>query len=185
MPRALLLIDLQRDFTARVADGDTVATKVTDHIRAAGSRYRVVVGSRDWHEPDGSNGGHFPASPTGDGWLTHCIAETPGAEYSPLLDTALIDLHVRKGQGFPGFSIFEGTTEAGEPFPQALHELGITDVDIVGIATEHCVAASTEDALAAGLGVRILLPLCRAIDEDLARTRLARLASSGAEIERG
>jgi nicotinamidase/pyrazinamidase len=188
MPRALLLIDLQRDFTARAADGDAVAALVNDHIRAARSRYRVIVGSRDWHDPDSDNGGHFPAAPAGHGggrWIAHCVAGTPGAEYSPLLDTSPIGLHVRKGQGFPGFSIFEGTTDEGEPFPQALRRLGITDVDIAGIATEHCVAAAAADALAAGLGTRILLRLCRALDDDRARARVSELAAAGVEVERG
>ncbi len=74
---------------------------------------------------------------------------TPGAEYHPALDTSLVDIHVRKGQGVPAYSIFEGTTDDGETVLQKLDELDVTDVDVVGIATDYCVRASALDALGA------------------------------------
>ena len=68
-------------------------------------------------------------------------------------------MHVRKGQGVPAYSIFEGTTDDGETLPQMLDEREVTDVDVVGIATDYCVRASALDALGADRRVRVLTDL--------------------------
>ena len=65
-------------------------------------------------------------------------------------------MHVRKGQGAPAYSLFEGTTDDGRTVAELLDERGVTDVDVVGIATDHCVRASALDALGAGCRVRVL-----------------------------
>src|ERR1700744_2014464 len=106
--RALFLIDVQNDFTEggalAVAGGASVAEKVTAYLRAHPHDYDVVFASRDWHDATNDNGGHFASSPDFvDSWPPHCVAGTPGAEYHPALDTSLIDIHVRKGQGRPAY----------------------------------------------------------------------------------
>ena len=63
MARALLVIDVQNDFTEGgalgVAGGAAAAEAITDYLRAHPSRYDVVFASRDWHHGDDDNGGHF------------------------------------------------------------------------------------------------------------------------------
>jgi nicotinamidase-related amidase len=156
MVRALLIIDVQNDFTEGgalgVDGGAAVAASVTEYLRANPERYNSVVASRDWHYGDTDNGGHFAAAGTvpdfSTTWPPHCVAGTPGAEYHPDLDTSLIDIHVHKGQGKPAYSIFEGVTDDGETLAQILDRLGVTDVDLVGLATDYCVRASALDAVA-------------------------------------
>src|SRR5690606_13521914 len=92
--------------------------EVTRHLRQHAEAYDVVVASRDWHEATGDNGGHFALAPSTPDfvttWPVHCVADTPGADYDPLLDTAAITHHLYKGQGRPDYSLFQGRTDAGE-----------------------------------------------------------------------
>lgn len=189
MPRALLIIDVQNDFTEGgalgVEGGAAVAAAITAHARVRADDYALVVASRDWHDAANDNGGHFAMDAAPDfvkTWPVHCVAGSPGADYHPALDTALIDLHVRKGQGVPAYSIFEGTTDDGRSFVAALDELGIDEVDVVGIATDHCVRASALDALAGGRRVRVLSDLVAGVAPGPSAAALAEIVAAGGEV---
>jgi nicotinamidase/pyrazinamidase len=189
MTRALLVIDVQNDFTEGgalgVEDGAAAAEAITAYLEAHPQRYGVVFASRDWHHGDDDNGGHFATDAAPDfvaTWPPHCVGGTPGAEYHPALDTSLVDVHVKKGQGVPAYSIFEGTTDDGAAFRDELDRLGVTDVDVVGIATDYCVRASALDALAAGRRVTVFDDLVAAVDPVTGAAALAELASAGAEV---
>jgi nicotinamidase/pyrazinamidase len=189
MVRALVIIDVQNDFTEGgalgVEGGAAVAAAITEHVREHPDDYAVVIASRDWHDPDNDNGGHFASAGEPDfvsTWPRHCMAGTEGAEYHPAIDTGLIDIHVRKGQGVPAYSIFEGTTDDGRGIVAALDELGITDVDVVGIATDYCVRASALDALAAGRRVRVLTHLVAGVAPASSAAALDELAAAGATL---
>lgn len=190
MIRALLIIDVQNDFTEGgalgVDGGGAVAAAITAHLVAHPRRYGVVVASRDWHDADNDNGGHFAldAAPDFAGtWPVHCVAGTDGAEYHAALDTALIDIHVRKGQGVPAYSIFEGRTSEGRSLAAALDDLNVTAVDVVGIATDYCVRASALDAAATGRPVRVLSDLVAGVAADSSAAALAELAAAGIAVE--
>jgi nicotinamidase/pyrazinamidase len=189
MTRALFVIDVQRDFTEGgalgVDGGDAVAAAITEYLRAHPDRYDVVIASRDWHHGDHDNDGHFAIDDEPDfvtTWPRHCVAGEPGSEYHPALDTTLVDVHVQKGQGKPHYSIFEGTTEAGGSVTEALDELGITHVDLAGLATDYCVRASGLDAIAAGRTVRVLTDLVAGVTPASSAEALAELAAAGAEL---
>ena len=189
MTRALFVIDVQNDFTEGgalgVEGGAAVAAGITDYLRAHPDEYDVVFASRDWHDGDNDNGGHFATGEAPDfvdTWPRHCVGGEPGSEYHPALDTTLVDVHVRKGQGKPAYSIFEGSTEAGGTLAEALDELGVTDVDVAGIATDYCVRASALDALAAGRQVRVLTDLIAGVAPASSAAALEELAAAGAEL---
>ena len=146
-------------------------------------RYDYVFASRDWHDGDSDNGGHFAPDPDFvDSWPVHCVAGTPGAEYHAALDPSAVDVHVRKGQGTPAYSIFEGTTDEGDTVPAALDRLGVTDIDVVGIATDYCVLASALDALEAGRTVRVLTDLVAGVAPESSAAALEKLDAAGARI---
>jgi nicotinamidase/pyrazinamidase len=187
--RAFFIIDVQNDFTEGgalgVEGGAAVAANVTSYLRSSPSNYDVVFASRDWHSPTGDNGGHFASSAAPDfvtTWPRHCVADTSGAEYHPSLDTSLIDVHVRKGQGVPAYSIFEGTTDDGETVRQKLDELDITDIDVVGIATDYCVRASALDALGADRRVRVLTDLVAGVAPESSAAALDEVRDAGAAL---
>ena len=185
--RAILIVDVQNDFTEGgalgCAGGAAVAAAVSEHVRA--SAYDLVVASRDWHDAEGDNGGHFASGEPDfvNTWPVHCVAGTPGAEYHEALDTSLIAVHVQKGQGEPAYSAFEGTA-GGSSLEQLLSEAGIAELDVVGIATDYCVRASALDALRAGLKVRVLADMTAFVAEESAAAAIAEMAEAGAEIVR-
>ncbi|HWM35265.1 MAG TPA: isochorismatase family protein [Pseudolysinimonas sp.] len=189
MTRALFVIDVQNDFTEGgalgVEGGAAVAAGVTEYLRSHPDDYDVVFASRDWHHGDDDNGGHFATEAEPDyvdTWPRHCVAGERGAEYHPALDTTLIDVHVRKGQGKPAYSIFEGVTDAGGSLSDALADLGVTDIDVAGIATDYCVRASALDAIAAGRHVRVLEDLVAGVAAASSEAALTELAAAGAEL---
>jgi len=191
MTRALFIVDVQNDFTEggalAVAGGDAVAEGITAHLAAHAADYDLIIASRDWHDPDSDNGGHFAADEPDfvDTWPVHCVAGTPGADYDPGFQTASVTHHVTKGQGKPAYSLFEGTTEDGQSVGDLLSAHGVAEVDVVGIATDYCVRASALDAIEHGRRVRILTDLIAGVASDSSEAALAELAHAGAELEGG
>lgn len=177
--RALLVVDVQNDFceggSLAVEGGHDVAAGVS-HLVNGEHPYALVIASRDWHEPDSSNGGHFAD------WPVHCVQDTEGAEYAPAFDTAGVDVHVRKGQGVPAYSAFEGVTHQGETLIEVLRNGGVSAVDICGIATDHCVRASALDAAKAGFAVRLLDGLHVGVAQDTTASALDEMRAAGVRV---
>ena len=190
MTKALFIIDVQNDFceggALGVDGGAAVARGITDYLESNDATYDVVIASRDWHDGTNDNGGHFAsAGETPDfvnTWPEHCVAGTFGSEYHSNLNTDLIDVHIEKGQGKPSYSIFEGIDRNGTGFEQVLKNLGVTQVDVAGIATDYCVLASALDAKNHGLEVRVLKTLVAGVAKDTSELALTKLAASGCEI---
>jgi nicotinamidase/pyrazinamidase len=190
MTRALLIIDVQNDFceggSLAVEGGASVAAGITELLIEAKNEYDVVIASRDWHDATNDNGGHFAQGTAApdfvNTWPVHCVAETFGAEYHSALQLDLIDFHIEKGQGEPAYSIFEGTTREGEEFSDLLDRLGVTNVDVVGLATDYCVLASALDSRKKGLSVRVLSNLIAGVSPETSNNALSRMANSGCEI---
>jgi nicotinamidase-related amidase len=147
--RALVIVDFQNDFTPggalAVPDGDAIADRINE--LAASGDYDLVVATRDWHPPN-----HRSFAEQGGPWPVHCVAGTEGAQLHPALDTSKVDVIVDKGQApdTDGYSGFEGTN-----LESLLRERGITQVTIVGLATDYCVKNTALDALRAGFQVTI------------------------------
>ena len=162
--RALLVVDVQNDFceggSLAVSGGRAVAAGISDFLAAHAEQYDAVIASRDWHDPGSTNGGHFAEHDHeldfATRWPAHCVAGSEGADYAPELLLPQDTRHVRKGMGEPAYSVFQGFDEDGRPAIELLRGLGITDVDVAGIATDHCVRATSLDARAHDLGVRVL-----------------------------
>lgn len=190
MAKALLVIDVQVDFCEGGAlgcdGGSAVARGISEYLKGAKSSYDYVIASRDWHTPNDANGGHFPPSDQAPDYVTnwplHCIAGEPGAEYHPNLDVSLIDIHIKKGQGSHGYSIFDGTTEDGERFESLISRLGIDSVDVVGIATDYCVRASSIDANAKGLSVRVITSLTAGVAKDSTEAAIDEMVDLGVSV---
>lgn len=189
MTRALFIVDVQNDFTERgalgVEGGDAVAERISRHLEAHADGYAVVVASRDWHHGDDDNGGHFSATPDFvDTWPVHCVGGTYGADYDEVFDTARVTHHLKKGQGKPAYSLFEGVSDDGQTAAGILEEHGIRHIDLVGIATDYCVRASALDAIAAGRSVRVLTDLIAGVHPTSSAAALAEIEAAGAELTR-
>lgn len=188
MARALLIVDVQNDFTEGGAlgteGGAAAAAAITEHVREHGESYQMIAASRDWHDAEGDNGGHFAHGEPNfvDTWPVHCVAGTPGADYHEALDTSVIDVHVRKGMGKPAYSAFEGETIDGGTLLELFDDANITELDVVGIATDYCVKASALDALHAGMQVRVIDALTSAVSPGTRVSALTELEHAGVQI---
>lgn len=188
MAKALLIIDVQNDFceggALAVSGGAAVAKKISEYLDNVD--YDLVVASRDWHDPDSTNSGHFAEAGTEPNytstWPVHCVANTEGANYHPNLDTSQIALNIYKGQGTNGYSIFEGVTEQGQSFSEVLSSHKIDQVDVVGIATDHCVLASAMDAKSNGLAVKVISSLTAGVSAESTEAAIDKLIDNGIEV---
>jgi nicotinamidase/pyrazinamidase len=192
MTRALFIIDVQNDFTEGgalgVDGGAAVAAHLTTFLDRAADGYSLVIASRDWHNANGDNGGHFAA--VGEEpdflatWPPHCVAGTPGAEYHPALEQSRITLHVKKGQGEPAYSIFDGHVDGGASdgatVTEVLDEHGVTEVDVAGLATDYCVRASVLDAVEHGRHVRVFTDLIAGVARETSDAAIAEMGHAGA-----
>ena len=185
--RALIIVDVQNDFTEggslAVTGGAAVARAITEHVRTHRDDYVAVVGTRDWHvEP----GHHFAAEPDYvDTWPRHCVVGTPGADSHPALDTSAVDAWFTKGEHAAAYSGFEGATDAGGErggLGAWLTEHGVPAVDVVGIATDHCVRATALDAVSEGYSTRVRLDLTAGVAPASTERALAQLREAGAEL---
>jgi nicotinamidase/pyrazinamidase len=190
MSKALFVIDVQNDFCEGGAlacqGGAQVAANITAYLKSSKSDYDFVIASRDWHTPNSLNGGHFPTQGNEpdfvNTWPLHCIAGQPGADYHPNLDASLIDIHIKKGQGQHGYSIFDGITDTGEKLQELIQRLGVTEVDVVGIATDYCVRASALDANNSGLQVRVITSLTAGVSAASTEAAIDELVDAGVRV---
>ena len=175
---ALIVIDVQNDFCPggllAVADGDAIIPRINRLMRD----FPVRVLTQDWHPADHSS---FAANHPGAAafsivdmpygpqvlWPVHCVQGSVGAQFHAALDTDPADLILRKGfrSAIDSYSAFfenDHTTPTG--LEGYLRNRGVTDVTLVGLATEFCVAYSALDAARLDFGVTVLEGACRAID---------------------
>ncbi|MBB6120495.1 isochorismatase family protein [Nocardiopsis algeriensis] len=184
MAKALIVVDVQNDFceggSLAVAGGAATAAAVTEHARTHG--YDHVVATRDHHIDPGS---HFSEEPDFvDSWPRHCEVGTPGAEFHPGFDASLAEEVFSKGQYTAAYSGFEGTAGDGETTLAAwLRERGVDEVDVVGVATDHCVRATALDAVREGLRTRVLLGMTAGVSRATVDAALAQLREAGVELE--
>jgi nicotinamidase/pyrazinamidase len=183
--RALIIVDVQNDFCAggslAVGGAAALVPAINDHL-AARPRYAHVVATKDFHIDPGD---HFSDQPDySSSWPPHCIAGSPGADFYPGLDTGAIEAVFRKGAYTAGYSGFDGVDGNGTPLLEWLLRRGVDGVDIVGIATDHCVRRTAEDAVRAGLATRVLVDLTAAVAAGSAERALAEMRAAGIELVR-
>lgn len=146
--KALLVVDVQNDFceggSLAVSGGKGVAHSVAALIES--SRYSFHVATKDWHVEPGE---HF------EKWPVHCVAKTEGAELCPPLREDMFDSIHTKGMYDDGYSAINAPNDQGQNLRLYLLKLGVAQVDVVGIATDHCVKATAMD-LARLIPTRVL-----------------------------
>ncbi|SQG65284.1 pyrazinamidase / nicotinamidase [Corynebacterium renale] len=178
--KTLIVVDVQNDFCPGGSLATDAGDNVAEGIAAIMDSYDIVLATQDWHVDPGD---HFSTTPNFvTSWPVHCVAESHGADFHPAIPTAIIDATFRKGQYDSAYSGFEGSTEDGHTLAEYLRDNNITEVDVAGIATDHCVRATVKDALKEGFNVRVLAHLCSPVDGNKALEVLAELEELGAEI---
>jgi len=188
--KALIVVDVQNDFveggSLAVTGGRDVATRISEHLANHAGDYAVIAASRDWHHGHDTNDGHF-AEPGEDPdymttWPVHCVSDGPGSDYAPELVTDAVTHHVRKGQGVPAYSAFEGVTDDGATLVAVLRTAGVTDVEVAGIATDYCVRATALDARREGFAVRLLDGLHAGVAPETSAAAVAEMVDAGVAV---
>ncbi len=198
MKTALILVDLQKDFlpggALAVTDGDAVVPVAN----ALMPSFDLVVATQDWHPADhGSFAANHPGRQPGEMaelgglpqvlWPVHCVQDTPGADFAPGLDHGGIDAVFPKGtdagvDSYSGFQDNGGRRQTG--LADHLRAQAVTDVAVMGLATDYCVKATALDALTAGFRVHLITNGCRGVDlqpGDVAKA-LAEMEAGGVRL---
>ena len=178
---ALIVVDVQNDFCEGGALGVNGGAAVAAAVTGLANDYRTVVATRDYHIDPGA---HFSDHPDYvDSWPPHCRVGTDGVAFHPSFDASVADEVFIKGEYSAAYSGFEGAADDGHTLADWLREHGITHVDVVGIATDHCVRATAIDAVKAGFDVRVLLNFTAAVSEQTSDSALHAMRDAGITLD--
>ena len=183
MSTALVVVDVQRDFceggSLAVAGGAAVAARISDLLESDPG-YACVVATRDHHIDPGN---HFSPEPDFvDSWPRHCEVGTPGVEFHDALRVRDFAAVFDKGEYAAAYSGFEGRNADGIDLADFLRERGVDQVEVCGIATDHCVRATALDAAQAGFATTVLLDLTAAVSPERLDATMAQLADAGVAV---
>jgi nicotinamidase/pyrazinamidase len=165
-----------------VKGGAGRAVAIADLIRSGETRYEYVVATRDHHiDP----GGHFSEHPDfQDSFPVHCVVGSEGSEFHPGFASAqeALDEVFFKGAHSASKSGFEGSSADGTPLADWLRARQVGAVDVVGIATDHCVKATALDGVRASFAVRVLLDYTAGVAADTTDIAITQLRDAGVEL---
>lgn len=182
MTLAAVVVDVQNDFTEggalAVAGGAGVAAAISARLAEGG--YHRVVATRDHHVDPGA---HFSATPDFvTSWPAHCVVGSGGEELHPALDRSRVAAVFDKGEHAAAYSGFEGHGPAGATLADWLREAGVDAVEVMGIATDHCVLATALDAVAAGFAVTVRLDLTAGVAAASTERAVDRMREAGIRL---
>ncbi len=184
MGNALIIVDVQNDFceggSLAVAGGAGVAAGISQLLAAEPDRWDHVVATKDYHIDPGMHFGNPPDFI--DSWPRHCVVGTAGSEFHPDLATDRVEAIFHKGEHAAAYSGFEGHAEGGVGLADWLRRHDVDRVDLVGIATDHCVRATALDAAREGFDTTVLLDLTAAVAPDTLDVALRAMDGAGVTL---
>ncbi|MBK8504245.1 MAG: bifunctional nicotinamidase/pyrazinamidase [Saprospiraceae bacterium] len=177
MSQALLIIDIQNDFT----EGGSLEVPGAHHIiplvNQLQNQFELVIATQDWHPRDH---GSFASNYSGKKpfeiidlygleqvlWPDHCIQQNRGAEFHQELKTNKIQTIFRKGMD-PKIDSYSGFYDNGHKKQTGLtgylKGLRIQHLYFCGLAADYCVYYSIKDALAEGFKCSLFVEATKAI----------------------
>ena len=175
---ALILVDLQNDFmpggALAVPDGDAVIAVANRLVQS----FELVVATQDWHPPGhGSFASQHRGKKPGDTveldglrqelWPDHCVQGTSCAELHADLDVRRITRVFQKGTDprIDSYStFFDNAHLKSTGLADYLKQKGVSEVYLMGLATDYCVKFSVLDAVELGFQANVIQDGCRGID---------------------
>ena len=188
MKRALVLVDLQNDFipggSLAVGEGDAVIP-VANAVQK--KKFDLIVATQDWHPKNhGSFASNHRGKHPGDMielgglqqvlWPDHCVQGSRGAQFHPVLDRARVTKVFRKGtdKEIDSYStFFDNAHRKSTGLGEYLQEQKITDVYLLGLATDYCVKYSALDAVKLGFKTHVVIDGCRGVELKRGDTKTA------------
>lgn len=176
--RALLLVDLQNDFVEGGALAVVGGLEVIEIANRLMPEFELVVATQDWHPPDHQSfASQHPELTVGDSfqlgglsqtaWPDHCVQGSHGAELVKTLNLQRIQRVVRKGtdRGIDSYSgFFDNGHQRSTGLADYLREQNVSQVFVMGLATDYCVRATVLDALQAGVQTALIVDGCRGVE---------------------
>ncbi len=176
--KALILVDLQNDFCPLGALAVDEAAQTIPIANQLMDDFDLVVATQDWHPADhGSFAANYLWRYPGQVidlnglpqvlWPIHCVKETFGAEFHPDLNVSKITKIFPKGtdkevDSYSGF--FDNGKRKATGMGDYLKEKGVTDVYIMGLATDYCVKFTALDAIDLGFKTHLIVEGCRGVN---------------------
>ncbi len=174
---ALIVVDVQNGFV----DGNLAvlgSQKIIPTINRLIDKFDNVILTQDYHPANHisfyqnhQNRKAFDVITLDYGeqilWNSHCVQGTSDADFHRDLQATKAQLIIRKGfhANIDSYSAFmEADRQTKTGLAGYLHERKITDLYIVGIATDFCVAWTALDAVDFGFSCTVVLDACMAID---------------------
>ena len=178
--KALILVDIQNDF---VANGALAVPKGEEIIEIANQLqnshfFDLIVATQDWHP---ANHGSFAANHANQNignlidfnglpqilWPVHCVQHTKGAALVANLETQNIDKIFYKGtdetiDSYSGF--FDNGHRKQTGLGDFLKRNEVSEVYIIGLATDYCVKFTALDAKSLGFETYLIADACRAVN---------------------
>lgn len=182
---AIVVIDIQKDFCEGGALAVSGGTKVAENIKTflrlmEDNEQAIIVATKDWHIDHGE---HFSEAPDYvDSWPRHCVAGTKGADFSPHLEDFPFDAIFYKGQYSASYSGFEGMSDHDQTLDKYLQSNEVTNVHVVGLAFDYCVAATARDAAKLGYKTSVLSGLTAAVSKDNMEEIVEALENDGVAV---
>lgn len=196
--KALLLVDLQNDFmpggALAIVDGDAVVPLAN----WLAPNFPVVVATQDWHPQNHrSFAVNNPGKVVGDTidlngyqqvlWPVHCVQGLNGANFHPDLKRELIQMVFQKGTN-PEVDSYSGFYDSDQKHSTGLEvwlqQKGVTDLYILGLATDYCVKYTALDAIKLGFKTWLIGDACRGVDfcEGNATSAISEMKAAGVSI---
>jgi nicotinamidase/pyrazinamidase len=192
-------VDLQNDFipggSLAVREGDAVIP-VANAVQK--KKFDLIVATQDWHPKDhGSFASNHRGKHPGDMielgglqqvlWPNHCVQGSRGAEFHPVLDRARVTKVFRKGtdKEIDSYStFFDNAHRKSTGLGEYLEEQKVTDVYLLGLATDYCVKYSALDAVKLGFKTHVVIDGCRGVELKRGDTQSAidEMRRAGVEI---
>lgn len=204
MKKALIVVDIQNDFlpggALAVANGDEVIPVANRMIALKGARFDLVVATQDWHPVDhGSFARNHPDKVPGQIvqlkglpqilWPAHCVQGTRGAEFAPALHAEAFDRVFRKGvdpeiDSYSGF--FDNARLKSTGLGEFLKAQGVTEVYVLGLATDYCVRFTALDAVSEGFSTVVIEDGARAVNlrSENGKASVAEMRKAGVRVVR-
>ncbi len=194
----LLVVDIQNDFlpggALAVPEGDRVIPIINRLI----DRFDLVLATQDWHPPDhGSFAANHPGHQPGDVidlngipqilWPIHCVQHSAGAAFSAQLRTDRFAKIFQKGidPEIDSYStFFDNAKRRATGLGDYLHQRGVREVFICGLATDYCVKYSALDSQDLGLQTHVIEDACRGVNlrPDDSKNAVVEMRAAGASI---
>ncbi|PCI23382.1 MAG: nicotinamidase/pyrazinamidase [SAR324 cluster bacterium] len=173
----LLLVDIQNDFcpggSLAVSEGDLIVPLANSLMQ----RFEMTLATQDWH-PAGH--GSFASSheePVGSMidlfgiqqilWPDHCVQNTLGADFHVDLQQQGVHKVFKKGihqriDSYSGF--FENDHFTHTQLDNYLKGKKVTNLFIMGLATDYCVKFTALDAIKLGYNTTVIIDGCRGVE---------------------